>query len=1201
MAASCKKEAGVERPIETWVFRSVLDDRPRMITAVLHPYLSVAYETPSASLYKAWNGGVLLDGAVYTTRHGPQPSSKGVDYLDETMDRWFFAEGDKAIEAQVEYRGHRIEDGTFTLLYTLRDGRGGEVKVEETPEYTRRGNQHGLVRKFRTEQKGDRLLAPRLALAVSSLMRVEDFESTANFVIQSQDSTTYADGSKSYRIAVLADLEDALTFKAFFHPNLSAQPDGSDAGNGAILSPAGLARKLIDENDCRTCHNEEVKTVGPSYKEVARKYGDDNFVVDMLVRRVIEGAVGVWGDDIMNAHPGMVAEDAATIVRYILALDDDAEDGESKHTLGEKSVPISLSYQLDSNDGEGLVVHYYPQVPPDFEKMMATLKERSPEKIGVVGPIHLVSDMDFGVRGNNFLFEVVGIMHIPQDDTYGFRLLSDDGSYLYVDKELQIDNSGLHTTVARDAEIFLKKGAHPIKILFYQDDEEAFLSLQLFNKEEGKYELVPKSWFKFRPEHVREVIPREDLVKGIPGDKRRVNSVHPSFTLRQARPENFEPRVGGIDFLSDGSMVLCTWDEDGAVYKLSNWQDETDRIEVKKIAFGLAEPLGIAAVDDTIYVLQKQELTKLVDTDGDGIIEEYLTVCDEWQVTSNFHEFAFGLVFKEGFFYGNLATAILPGGASKQPQVSDRGKVFRVRPDGSDFELIAHGLRTPNGIGIGVDDEIFISDNQGDWLPSSKIVHLVKGRFFGSRSVDPEGTRDIKEDLPVVWLPQNEIGNSPSNIAPLDVGPYAGQMIHGEITHGGIKRVYVEKVDGEYQGAVFRFIQGLEAAVNRISWANDSTLVAGGIGSSGNWQDAGKKWYGLQSLTYNDNLVFEMLRVKARANGFVVELTEAIGSPERIEASDFEVRSWKYVPTSDYGGPKVDPAVHPVKEAVVSEDRKTISLVLGELSVNRVFYIRIERPFVSESRKSLWSTEAWYTLNNLPGESIPAASSVPAHNALLSREEAQGWMLLFDGKTLEGIHNFNSASLGEKWVVDDGSLHFRGHSKGSEQTGGGDVVVTPSPVENFEFYVEWRVAKNGNSGIIYSAVESEEYEYPWLTGTEMQILDNTGHPDGRIVKHRAGDLYDLISCDPVTVLPAMRWNRAMVRAYKGHVEHFLNGYKVVSYDRGTEEWEQMIQGSKFAEMPDFAKSAEGMIVLQDHADKVWFRNIKLRVLDPESS
>ena len=130
-----------------------------------------------------------------------------------------------------------------------------------------------------------------------------------------------------------------------------------------------------------------------------------------------------------------------------------------------------------------------------------------------------------------------------------------------------------------------------------------------------------------------------------------------------------------MDFMPDGRLAISTWDAAGAVYLIEN-PDSNDesKMTVTKVAEGLAEPLGLKVVDGEIYVLQKQELTKLIDHDGDDIIDEYKTLNNNWTTTGNFHEFAFGLVYKNGWFYGNLAIAILPGGASANPQAADRGK-----------------------------------------------------------------------------------------------------------------------------------------------------------------------------------------------------------------------------------------------------------------------------------------------------------------------------------------------------------------------------------------------------------------------------------------------------------------------------------------------------------------------------------------------
>src|SRR5690606_23167050 len=256
-------------------------------------------------------------------------------------------------------------------------------------------------------------------------------------------------------------------------------------------------------------------------------------------------------------------------------------------------------------------------------------------------------------------------------------------------------------------------------------------------------------------------------------------------------------------------------------------------------------------------------------------------------VTTNFHEFAFGLEYLDGRFYAALGTAILPGGASAPDQPPNRGSVIRISGDGA-VEYVARGLRTPNGIGQGPGGALYVTDNQGDWLPSSKLVRIEEGAFYGSRSVDFAGTAGVPVTPPVVWLPQDEIGNSPSQPVSLDVGPYRGQLAYGDVTHGGIKRVFVERVGGVEQGAVFRFTQGLEAGVNRLAWGPDGALYAGGIGNPGNWGHAGRLWFGLQRLTYAERITFEMLAVRARPGGFEIEFTEPLARGAGDDPADYQ-------------------------------------------------------------------------------------------------------------------------------------------------------------------------------------------------------------------------------------------------------------------------------------------------------------------------
>ncbi|MGX1247633.1 hypothetical protein RKD48_000144 [Streptomyces ambofaciens] len=388
----------------------------------------------------------------------------------------------------------------------------------------------------------------------------------------------------------------------------------------------------------------------------------------------------------------------------------------------------------------------------------------------------------------------------------------------------------------------------------------------------------------------------------------------------------------------------------------------------KKVASGLKEPMGIKHVDGKLYVSQKHELTELNDTDGDEVTDQYRRVAT-WPFGGNFHEFAFGLLYKEGFFYLNLSVSINYGGATTDPQpAQNRGTTIKVNKETGEVSYVAGGLRTPNGIGWGPEGDLFVTDNQGGWLPSSKLVHIKQNRFF-NHYTNPDGPFDFQPvTKPVLWLPQNEIANSPSTPLQLEDGPFAGQMLFGDVTYGGIQRGFLEKVGGEYQGAVFRLTQGLEAGVTRISVGPDGALYAGGLGAGGNWGQEGKLTYGLQKLSPNGANAFDIRAMRAVPGGFQLEYTQPLSTDTANElAGRYKIKQWRYVPTADYGGPKVDEETLTAQSATLSADRKTVTLAVPGLKADRVVHVRSPRPFSSAGGESLWSTEAWYTLNKLPG------------------------------------------------------------------------------------------------------------------------------------------------------------------------------------------------------------------------------------------
>lgn len=213
------------------------------------------------------------------------------------------------------------------------------------------------------------------------------------------------------------------------------------------------------------------------------------------------------------------------------------------------------------------------------------------------------------------------------------------------------------------------------------------------------------------------------------------------------------------------------------------------------------------------------------------------------------------------------------------------------------------------------------------------------------------------------------------------------------------------------------------------------------------------------------------------------------------------------------------------------------------------------------------------------------------------KENGAEWTSLFDGKSAAGWHKYGGGPAGAAWKVADSTLYLDTSNKKDWQVGDGGDIVTDEEYENFDLQLEWKIAPGGNSGIIFYVHEdSAQYQYTWQTGPEMQVVDNERHEDGKIIKHQAGDLYDLVACSTKTVKPAGEWNQAEIKSLKGQLEFYLNGEKVVSTTMWDDNWKKLVAGSKFKDMPGFGTYKKGRIALQDHGNTVWYRNIRIRKL-----
>jgi Domain of Unknown Function (DUF1080) len=223
---------------------------------------------------------------------------------------------------------------------------------------------------------------------------------------------------------------------------------------------------------------------------------------------------------------------------------------------------------------------------------------------------------------------------------------------------------------------------------------------------------------------------------------------------------------------------------------------------------------------------------------------------------------------------------------------------------------------------------------------------------------------------------------------------------------------------------------------------------------------------------------------------------------------------------------------------------------------------------------------------------LAAAAAVHASdtpNTLTDQEKAGGWNLLFDGTTTSGWRGYKKDAAPEGWKVEDGSLALVGQKVGD--------LVTADEYENFEFSFEWKISKNGNSGVFYLVQEKPELKNTYNSGPEYQVIDNTGHADGKNGFDRwSAANYALQAPKKDASKPVGEWNVGKIVKNGAHVEHWLNGEKVVEYELWSDAWKVQVAASKFATMAAYAQARKGRLALQDHGNPVWFRSLKIKVL-----
>ena len=451
-------------------------------------------------------------------------------------------------------------------------------------------------------------------------------------------------------------------------------------------------------------------------------------------------------------------------------------------------------------------------------------------------------------------------------------------------------------------------------------------------------------------------------------------------------PKDIKLEVGGLALTDGDKLGVST--RRGEVWLLDKPYSNTPKYSL--YARGLHEALGLAYKNNGFYLAQRGELTRLDDKNKDGIADSYKTVYS-WPLSGNYHEYSYGPKFdKNGDMVLTLNVSWYKGGKSFSKW---RGWLIKITPEG-EMTPLAAGLRSPAGFALNGNDDIFYTENQGDWVGSGRMTHLELGDFAGHveslRWTDEPNSplklkpEDIETDsgltlyeyskkvkelkAPAIWFPHTILGISTSDIlydtTKGGFGPFDGQQFVGDQGHSKIMRVFMEKINGVYQGATFGFVEGFSSGVLRMIWGSDNNMIVGM--TSRGWASTGKKAFGLQRLVWTGKTPFEIKTMKAQNDGFELEFTKPINKKMAADVSNYKMSTFNYKYHQTYGSPIIDQQKSMVHMAEVSEDGLKVKLIIHGMRLGYIHQLEIPK-LKSESGELLLHNTGYYTLNEVPG------------------------------------------------------------------------------------------------------------------------------------------------------------------------------------------------------------------------------------------
>jgi glucose/arabinose dehydrogenase len=411
-----------------------------------------------------------------------------------------------------------------------------------------------------------------------------------------------------------------------------------------------------------------------------------------------------------------------------------------------------------------------------------------------------------------------------------------------------------------------------------------------------------------------------------------------TLTIPETNPFNSWIRLSGIDFLSDGRAVVSSIS--GDVWTVTGIGENLATLQWKRFATGLNQPLGVRVFNDRIYVTGRDQITILNDRNNDGEADFYENFNNEVMAANNFHEFTMNLeTDSQGNFYFTKGTAwpAVTGGLAV-PHTPHNGTLFKVSPDGSRLETVVTGLRHPNGLAIGAGDEMVVTDNQGNWIPTSVVQRIRPGAFYGflPSAPPPEPPPDFEKPF---FSTPHAVDNSPASpvfVSNPDWGPLAGKMLLTSYGKATLSVMLTETVDGQVQGGFYVLPLQFQSGLLRGRFHRDGHLYLAGLS---NWQSAGPRKGSLHRVRYTGRPLHQPVDLHVRANGIELTFDTPLDPAAAVDPENYRLQRWNYRWLERYGSPQylVDAPDQEgqgpvaVRSIRLSDDRRTVLLDVADL------------------------------------------------------------------------------------------------------------------------------------------------------------------------------------------------------------------------------------------------------------------------------